>query len=120
MMDLQGVSWQTPYQGKPCYTAFCEAEVLIIKQDDSLQVADAVPRRSCELTEDDKMQMERLKISPRGEFDDATIIAARYALDKRITMVQVVRSKYREPMLKSKVLQQIKCMMKTSTKPSRK
>ena len=82
-MDLQGVSWQTPYQGKPCYTAFCEAEVLIIKQDDSLQVADAIPRRSCELTGDDKMQMERLELSFSSDFDDATIMAARYALDKR-------------------------------------
>lgn len=52
MVELEGVSWQVPFQGKECYSAFCEADILIIKQEENLPVADAVQRRSCELTED--------------------------------------------------------------------
>ena len=115
---LQGVSWQEPYQGKPCYVAHCEIEVLIIKQDDNLQVADAVPRRRCELTEDDKKQLERLNISLSSEFDDASIMAARYALDKRHTDIRIERSRPGSELTKSKVLKMVRDVMKTSTKPA--
>ena len=114
---MQDVSWQVSYQGKTHYVAFCEAEVLIIKQYDSLQVADAVPRRSCELTEDDKMKLERLKISPSSELDDATIMAARYALDKRYTALRIERSRSGSQLTKKTVLQMIQHIMKTSIKP---
>ena len=71
---LEGVSWQGCYQGKTEYAATCETEVLLISQDDSLHLADAVPRRSCELTEDDKQKLERLNISPDSQYDDAIIM----------------------------------------------
>ena len=119
MAELKGVSWQVSYRGKECYSAFCEAEILIIKQDENLPVADAVPRRSCELTEDDKKELERLNVSVGSQYDDVDIMAARYALDKRITHVRVERSKPGEHLCKSKVLQTIQGMMKTSTKPGR-
>ena len=115
---LQDVSWEVAYQGKACYTAYCETEILIIYQEDSLQVEDAVPRRSCELTEDDKNKLERLNISPSSEFDDASIMAARYALDKRITSVRVERSKPGSPLHRQKVMQMIEATMKTSSKPA--
>ena len=115
---LQEVSWQVPFQGKPCYTAHCETEVLIISQDESLQVADAVPRRSCELTEDDRKKLERLNIAATSQYDDASIMAARYALDERFTSVKVERSKPGRPLCRLKVIQSIQVIMKTSTKPA--
>ena len=118
--SLQGVSWQVNYQGKACHSAYCESEILIIYQDESLQKANAVPRRSCELAEDDKRKLERLNLSPSSWHDDASIMAARYALDERITMVKIERGKSGEQLCKSKVLQLIQGMMKASTKPARK
>ena len=69
---LEGVWWRVNYQGKPCYTAYYECECLIISQDDDLQVVDAVPRRTCELTDDDKKQLERLNLSQSSWNDDAS------------------------------------------------
>ena len=115
---LQNVSWEVPYQGKPCSSAHCESEILIIYQDDSLQVEGAVPRRSCELTEDDKKELKRLNISLSSAYDDASIIAARYALDKRFTSVKVERSKPGSPLRTQRVMQLIQTTMKTSSKPA--
>ena len=114
---LQGVSWQVSYQGHTFYAAFYESEVLIIQQDDNLHVTDAVPRRSCELTEDDKKQLERLNVSSDCQHDDASITAARCALDKRVTNIRIERSKPGSQLTKRQVLQMIKDTMKTSTKP---
>ena len=114
---LDGVSWQGTYQGKPSNAAYCECEVLIISQDEDLKVGDAVSRRTCELIDDDKKQLEKLNISTSGQYDDASIMAARYALDKQCTAVDIERSK---PLSKNKVLQLIRDTMKTSTKPTSK
>ena len=114
---FEGVSWQVNYQGKPCYVAYCETEVLIISQDDGLPVANAVPRLSCELTDDDKKQLERLKLPQSSWNDDASIMEARCALDnKRHTMIKVERSKPGEWLCKTKVQQLIRNTMKASTK----
>ena len=86
---LEGVTWEGSYQGKPSYIALYEREVLMIIQDESLRIADAVPRRACELTDDDKKQLERLNLPESSWEDDASIISARYALDKRFTMVHI-------------------------------
>ena len=115
---LEDVSWQVSYQGKTCYSAWCESEVLIISQDDSLQVADAVPRRICELTDDDKRQLERLNLPQSSWQDDACIMAARYALDKRCMIVNIEKSKPGNQLSKGKVMQLIRDTMKTSTKPA--
>ena len=115
---LEEVSWQVNYQGKPCYTAYCECEVLIISQDESLHAADAVPRRTCELTEDDKKQLERLNIPTSNWQDDASIVSARYALDKRYMTVKIVRNTPENLLSKNKALQAIRDIMKTSTKPA--
>ena len=117
---LKDVSWEVPYQGKTIYSAFCEGEVLLISQDESLQVTDAVSRRSCELTEDDKKQLERLDISLDSQYDDVSIMAARYALDKRFTNVRIERSKPGSQLNRSRVLKIIRDAMKTSTKPASK
>ena len=114
---LEGVSWQRSYQGKPSYAAYSETEVLMISQDEGLQIADAVPRQICELSDDDKKQLERLNIPASCWNDDATIMAARYALDKIYTVVKVERSKPQNKLNKSKVLQLIRDAMKTSSKP---
>ena len=114
---VENVSWQVNYQGKPCYIAYHQCECLIICQDDDLQVADAVPRRKCELTEDDKKQLERLNLPQTSWQDDASIISARCALDKRYTAVKIERSKPGDLLSKNKVLQLIRDTMKTSTKP---
>ena len=118
--SLDGVSWEGSYQGKPCYSAHCDMEVLIFSQDESLPVADVVPRLTSELTDDDKKQLERLDLPQNSWSDDASIIAARYALDKRHTLVQVEKSKQGDKLYKTKVLKRITNTMKTSTKPARK
>lgn len=69
------------------YTPFCEADILIISQVENLEVPDAVPRRICKLTDNDKLQLERLNISASSGYDDANIMAARCALDKQCTVV---------------------------------
>ena len=118
-MAEEGVSWQVNYQGKPCYVAYCETEVLIISQDDTLPVADAVPRLTCELTDDDKKQLERLELPQSSWNDDAAIMKARHALDKRVTMIRVVeRGKSGEWLRKTQIQQLIRNIMKTSTKPA--
>ena len=94
MTDSGDVSWEINYQGKPCYVAYCECECLLISQEEDLQVADAVPRRSCELTDDDKQQLERLNQPQSSWKDDTSIMAARFAFDKRFTKVQIERSSY--------------------------
>ena len=115
---LEGVSWKENYQGKPCYSAYCDTEVLIISQDDGPPVADAVPRLTCELSDDDKKQLERLNLPQSSWNDDASIMEARYAHDKRYTMIPVERSKPGEPLCKTKVQQIIRNTMKASTKPA--
>ena len=116
---LEGVSWQESYQGKPCYSAYCDTEVLIIsQQDDGLPVADAVPRFTCELSDDDKKQLERLNLPLSSWNDDASIMEARYARDKRYTMIPVKRSKPGKLLCKTQVQQIIRNTMKASTKPA--
>ena len=113
----EDVSWQLSYQGKQYYSASFECEALIISQDDDLQVADAVPRRPSMLTDDDKNQLERLNLPQNSWLDDASIVSARYALDKRYTSVKIERSKPGNLLSKGKVLQLIRDTMKTSIKP---
>ena len=115
---LEGVSWQESYQGKPYYSAYCDTEVLIISQNDDLPVADAVPRLTCELSDDDKKQLERLELPQSSWNDDASIKEARCARDKRYTMIQLERSKPGESLRKTKVQQIIRNAMKASTKPA--
>ena len=115
---LEGVSWEESYQGKPCYSAYCDAEVLIISQDERLPVADAVPRLTSELTDNDKKQLERLKLPQNSWNDDARILAARYTQDKRYTVFPVERNKPGERLCKTKVQQIIRNTMKASTKPA--
>jgi hypothetical protein len=113
---LEGVSWQVSYRGKPCYSAYCETEVLIISQDDGLPVADAVPRLTCELSDDDKKQLERLELPQSNWNDDASIMDARYGRDKRYTMIPVEKRKPGESIHKTKAQQIIINTMKASTK----
>ena len=114
---LEDVSWQVSYQGKLDHSAYYESEVLIISQDEGLQVADTVPRRTCELTDDDNKQLERLNIPQSSWHDDVSIMAARYALDKRFIIVNIERSTPGNQLSKAKVMQRIRDTMKTSTKP---
>ena len=116
---LEGVSWQGNYQGKPYYSVHCDTEVLIIsQQDDGLPVADAVPRLTCELSNGDKKQLERLDLPQSSWNDDASIMEARYACDKKYTVIQIERSKPGEPLRKTQVQQIIRNTMKASTKPA--
>ena len=115
---LEGVSWKENWQGKPCYLAYCDTEILIISQDDGLPVADAVPRLTCELSDDDKKQLERLELPQSSRNDDVSIMEARYALDKIYTMIQIERNKPGERLSKIKVQQIIRNCMKASTKPA--
>lgn len=114
---LEDISWQVHYQGKPCYIAYYECQVLIICQDDDLQIAEATPRRTCELTEDDKKQLERLNLSQSSWNDDASIMKARHTLDKRFTSVTTEKSKPGNHLSKVKIMQLIRDTMKTSMKP---
>jgi hypothetical protein len=117
MADCGDVSWEVGYQGKPCHTAYYECECLIVSQDDDLQVPDAVSRRTCELTDNDKQQLERLNLPQNSWKDDANIMAARYSLDKRFTTVIFEKSKPGNHLSKGKTMQRIRDTMKTSTKP---
>lgn len=118
--NIVDVSWQGSYQGKQSYTPWCEADIIIISQNESLQVTDAVPRRKCDLTDDDKKYLERLNISASSGFDDATIMAKRYALDKRCTVAHTERGTPQNMLSKGQVLQTIKDTMMKSTKSARK
>lgn len=117
---LEGVSWEGTYKGKPCYSAHCDIEVLIISQDESLQVVDAVPRLMCELTGDDQKWLERLNLPQSSWNDDASIMEARFAFDKRFTTIQVERNKPERRLSKTNVQQIIRNTMKASTKQASK
>ena len=115
---LEGVSWEGTYQGKPFYSAYCDTDVLIISQSEDLKVVDAVPRQTCELSGDDEKQLERLNLSRSSWNDDASIMAARHAFDKRFTVLKIERNKPGERLCKTTVQQIIRNSMKTSTKPA--
>lgn len=114
------ISWEVSYQGKTHHSAFYEQEVLVISQDETLQRTDVVPRQKCELTEDDKKKLERLDLPQSSWDDDASIMAARYALDRRYTSVRIERGNHGAQLSKGKVLQIIQNTMKSSTKPGSK
>lgn len=118
--NIVDVSWQGRFQGNHSYTPRCEYEVLIIIQDENLDVPDAVSRRTCELAGNDKLQLERLNISINTGYDDASIMAARYALDKQYTGVHIEKSTSQNTLSKSKILQLIRDTMMKSTKSASK
>ena len=63
-----------------------------------------------------KQQLERLNLPQSNWKDDASIMAARCALDKRFTTVTIEKSKPGN-LSKSKIMQLIRNTTKTSTKP---
>lgn len=81
-----------------------------------MQGPDIQPRCSLELTESDKNQLQRLGIPTANWQDDATIMAARCALDKKYTVLPMERSMSGEMLTKAYVLSKIEEYMKTTMK----
>ena len=108
--------WGETLQGKKLLGAYGTRDILIIAQDDYLQGLDIQPRCSLELTESDKTQLQRLGIPTSKWQDDASIMAARCALDTEYTLLPMERSMPGELFTKDYVMLKIEEYMKTTLK----
>lgn len=108
------ISWLTGQ------AADCHRDVIIIIQDDSLsqQRPEVIPRKKTELTTEDKLKLKNLAYLPSVEWEnDASIMAARVALDCRLNLVGVERSLSWEMLTKKHTLKRIERILKRTMKP---
>ena len=108
--DLQ---WQIAHQGKTLHLAHCQRDVLIIVSNECLEGIDIVPRHDTELTKEDIEKLQRLNLpNPEQWKDDASIMKARYELDKQYCgRVTVKRGETRQS-----ILEACEILMKSTTK----
>ena len=108
--------WGETLQGMKLHGAYGTRDIMIISQNDSLQGPDIQPRGSLELTDSDRNQLQRLGIPINNWQDDASIMAARCALDKEYTLLPMERNMSGETLTKAYVLSKIEEHMKTTMK----
>lgn len=108
--------WGCTLQEKKLLGAYGTRDIVIIAQDDSLQGPDIQPRCSLQLTDSDRNQLQRLGIPTANWQDDATIMAARCALDKDYTLLPIERSISGEMLTKNYVVSKIEEYMKRTMK----
>ena len=108
------MQWQSTFQGKTSYAANCQKDVLIIVSSESLQGDDTVSRRTFELTNEDIDKLQRLNFPRPAEQwkDDASIMEARYKMDKENYGSTIVK---REE-TKQSILKACEFLMKSTTK----
>ena len=70
------------------YGAAGRRDILIIAPDLSLPHPEAVPRRPGQLTEEDKLKLQRQGLPPDCQ-DELAIIIARYKLDKKCKVIEI-------------------------------
>ena len=110
------IQWGGTVQGHQLYGAYGTRDILIISQDDALQAEDIVSQNTIQLSEEDKKKLDRLDLPPDMWHDDASIMAARIALDDEYTLIATERSKPGEPLTKDYVLDEIRTVMKSTSK----
>ena len=71
------------------YNALGDRDVLILAPDLSLPYPEAVPRRPGQLTQEDKLKLQRQGLPPNSCYDEQAIIKTRYELDKRCKIVKL-------------------------------
>lgn len=111
------IKWGGTVQGQQLYGAYGTRDILIIVQEDTLQVQqNVVSRQKANLTEEDEKKLDRLGLPPDSRHDEATIMAARIALDSEYTLVATERSKPGEALTKEYILDRISTIMKSTSK----
>ena len=109
--------WGATILGSKNYGASGTRDVLIIAQDDCLQGPDIVQRRGgLELTDSDKNQLQRLGIPQANWQDNASIMEARFVMDKDYTLLPTERGRPGNDLSKVHVLSRIENYMKTTMK----
>ena len=91
------------------YSAGGGRDALIIAPDLSLPQPEAVARRSGQLTEEDKLKLQRQGLPPDCQ-DELDIIKARYEFNKEYTIVEV---KSRQLLSREEVLENIAQLLNT-------
>ena len=77
--------------GSIAYSAQGGRDVLIIESDLPLPHPETTPRRSAQLTDDNRQKLKSQGVSS-DDLDEASIIRQRYECDKRRTLFRVLRS----------------------------
>lgn len=97
--------------------ADCPRDILIIIQDEvSQQRPEVIPRRKTELTIEDRLKLEKLALPAVEWENDASIMAARIALDCRLKLVGEERSLPWETLTKKHILKRIERLLKRTLK----
>ena len=86
--------------------------MLIIAPDQSLSHSEAVPRRSGQLTEEDKMMLQSQGLPPDCQ-DELDIVRAKYELDKRVKLVDV-KSGHTLQLSRDEVIENIAHLLNTT------
>ena len=109
--------WKITAQGRERYLAVGTRDTLIVVSSESLEGPDIVPRLEVELTKNDIEKLQRLNL-PNQWKDDASILVARYKMDKtdECNVVGVERSIPGDGLTKKYVLEEIKSLMTSTTK----
>lgn len=111
------IKWGGTVQGQQLYGAYGTRDILIISQEDTLQEGqDVVSRQTVMLTKEDEKKLDRLGLPPDSKHDDATIMAARIALDSEYTLVSTERSRPGQALTKDYILEMIRTTMKSTSK----
>ena len=92
------------------YNAVGGRDVLIIAPDLSLPHPEAVARRPGQLTEEDKLKLQRQGLPPDCQ-DELDIMRARYELDKRHKLIEI---KSGQPLLQKEVKENIEYLLHTT------
>ena len=108
--------WGGTLQGQQVYGAYGTRDIVIIHQEDTPETEDAVSRHTVKLTKEDEKKLEKLGLSPDGWHDDASIMAARIALDSEYTLTATERSSPGEELTKDDILDRISTTMKSTSK----
>ena len=96
----------------------CHKDILIITEDEAgQQRPEVVPRRKSELSREDMQKLEKLALPATEWENDASITAARIALDCRLKLAGVERSLPWETLTKKRVLRRIERLLKHTMKP---
>ena len=93
------------------YSAAGGRDVLILAPDLSLPHPEAVPKRPGQLTQEDKLKLQRQGVLSGSYDDELVIINSRYALDKECKIVQI---KSGQGLSQEEVLENIHLLLTTT------
>ena len=88
--------------GSLTYSVQGGRDVLIIESDLPISNPEVVPRRSSELTDEDRQKLKSQGVFS-DDLDEVSIVKGRYKCDKRRTLFRVIKSESNNPLSLDKV-----------------